>query len=61
MKKFMAVLVTALAFLCDNEILTLFIIAIAAAVVAVIILAAWAKTEKKSLPGVYMANWRKKK
>ena len=61
MKKFMAVLVTALAFLCDNEILTLFIIAIAAAVVAVILLAAWAKTEKKSLPGSFSSDWGKKK
>lgn len=61
MKKLIAVLVTALAFLCDNEILTLFLIAVAAAVVAVILLAAWAKSEEKHLHGVYMANWRKKK
>jgi len=61
MKKLIALAATVVAFLCQNEILTLFIIAIAAAVVAVIILAAWAKTEKKSLPGTFDADWGKKK
>ena len=61
MKKLIAIAATVIAFLCQNEILTLFIIAIAAAVVAVILLAAWAKTEEKHLHGAYMANWRKKK
>ena len=61
MKKIIAILATALAFLCDNEILTLFMIAIAAAVVAVILLAAWAKTGKKSLPGSFSSDWGTKK
>lgn len=60
MKKLSAILLTALAFLCDNEIITLFIIAVVAAVVAVILLAAWAKTEKPKLPGSFDSDWGKK-
>lgn len=60
MKKLMVIAATILAFLCQNEILTLFLIAIACAVVAVVLIAAWAKTEKKSLPGSFNKDWGKK-
>ena len=60
MKKLIAVLITILAFLCDNEILTLLLIGVGAAIVAVILLRAWAKTEKQSLPGSFDVDWGRK-
>ena len=60
MKKIISAAAVILAFLCDNEILTLFLIAIAAGIVAVVILAAWAKTERKSLPGSFDTDWGRK-
>ena len=60
MKKLAAILLTVLAFLESNEIFTLFIIALGAAVVAAILLAAWAKTEKKGLSGSFDTDWGKK-
>lgn len=60
MKKIISLGAVILAFLCNNEILTLFIIALGAGTVAVIIIAAWAKTEKKSLPGSFNSDWGRK-
>ena len=60
LKKVMALCSVVLAFLCQNEILTLFLIGVGCAVVAIIILAAWAKTEKKSLPGSFNKDWGEK-
>lgn len=60
MKKILSLAAVVLAFLCNNEILTLFLIALGAGTVAVIIIAAWAKTEKKSLPGSFDTDWGRK-
>ena len=60
MKKIITLAAVILAFLCNNEILTLFLIAIGVAVVAVVILVAWAKTEKPKLPGSFDSDWGKK-
>ena len=57
MKKITAAVLALLAFICNNEILTLFIIGIFAVSIAVVILVAWAKTEKKSLPGTFNTDW----
>ena len=60
MKKIISIAAVILAFLCQNEILTLLLIAVACGTVAVIILAAWAKTEKPKLPGSFDSDWGRK-
>ena len=61
MKKVIAAALTLFAFLCDNEILTMFIIALGALVVVVFVVAAWAKTEKPKMPGSFDTDWGTKK
>lgn len=60
MKKIIAIASVILTFLCDNEILTLFVIAIAALVVAIFLFKAWASKEKDNLPASFDVDWGKK-
>lgn len=61
MKKLIAFMVTALAFIADNEILTLAIIAAGALFVVIFVFSAWAKIEKPKNPCLFNTEWGKKK
>ena len=60
MKKVVTAFAALAAFIAGNEILTWFLIAVGITVVAVILVAAWAKTEKPKIPGSFNADWGKK-
>lgn len=60
MRKVITILATILAFLCNNEIFTLLIIAAAALVVAIVLLRAWASKETEKLPASFDTDWGRK-
>jgi NADH:ubiquinone oxidoreductase subunit 2 (subunit N) len=60
MKKLILVFGGLIAFIANNEILTLLLLALALIALAVFILAAWAKTEKPKMDGSFDVDWGKK-
>ena len=60
MRKIITVLAAILAFICNNEIITLLIIAAGALVVAIFLLKAWASKETEKMPASFDVDWGRK-
>ena len=60
MKKLLLTFAGLIAFIANNEILTLLIIALALIAFAVFILVSWAKSEKPKMDGSFDTDWGRK-
>jgi len=60
MRKVITALAIALAFIFNNEILTMLFLTTGAVILGVFILKAWASKETEKMPGSFDADWGKK-